>query len=123
MLELVLATLENVKHLVGFGFGAAAFFCLISWAMIAGASFSDRDERNAQEAKQRFFKVIKWAPILVITIIPSINDLWEIRISLIKYQLASPQNVQKGAEEIGRIAKKLECKYLGCDNETPKEGK
>jgi hypothetical protein len=49
------------------------------------------------------------------------GNLWEVRIGLIKLELASPQNVQASVEEITRIGKKLECKYLGCD-ESKKDG-
>lgn len=47
---------------------------------------------------------------------PTADDLWKVRISLIKLELASPENVKKSVIEISRIAEKLECKYLGCDN-------
>lgn len=46
---------------------------------------------------------------------PSMEDLWKVRINLIKLELASPENVSKGVDEIGRIAERLECKYLGCE--------
>lgn len=49
--------------------------------------------------------------------VPDVNDLWKIRIGMIKLQLASPENVEKGAAEIIRIGKKLECRYLGCEEQ------
>lgn len=50
-----------------------------------------------------------------IACVPSVDDLWRVRIGLIKLQLASPENIQKGADVIERVAKKLECKYVGCE--------
>jgi hypothetical protein len=64
---------------------------------------------------------IIWPGILIgflggaILSVPSIDDLWHVRIGLIKLQLASPENIQKGSDVIERLGHKLECKYLGCE--------
>lgn len=50
----------------------------------------------------------------LIAVLPGVDDLWKVRIGLIKLQLSSPENIQKGADVIERLGKKLECKYLGC---------
>jgi hypothetical protein len=56
----------------------------------------------------------------VLACMPSIDDLWKTRIALIKFHLASPENVEKATDEIARIGKKLECKYLGgCEDAKP----
>lgn len=58
---------------------------------------------------------------LVFGSVPNSDELWRIRVNLLKFHIASPENVEKGAEEVGRIAKKLECKYLGgCEAEEKK---
>jgi hypothetical protein len=53
---------------------------------------------------------------LLIVCIPSVEDVWKVRIGLVKLQLASPENIQKSTEVIERLGKKLECKYLGCED-------
>lgn len=45
--------------------------------------------------------------------VPSPDELWKTRIAFIKLYLASPDNLQKGVETIERVAKKLECRYVG----------
>jgi len=89
------------------------------YASITGASA--REVASAVTYK-RFFKcaAIATALFAVLTAIPDVDDLWRARIALLKLELASPENAQKGIEEIARIARKLECKYLGCEEEKEK---
>lgn len=54
----------------------------------------------------------------ILACIPTVDSIWKVRIGLIKLQLASPANVQKSANVIERIGHELECKYLGCEQET-----
>ena len=49
----------------------------------------------------------------LLSTIPSVDDLWRVRIGMIKLHLASQENLEKGAEVIERIGHKLECKYIG----------
>lgn len=71
--------------------------------------------------KEEFAKIKKLIPRVTIiflfafpfALIPSPEDLFNLRIALIKLQLASPENVTKGVETIKRIGQKLEEKYLG----------
>jgi hypothetical protein len=53
---------------------------------------------------------------LLVVCSPTLDDVVKMRISLIKYQLLSPQNVQSGIDTINRIGKELENKYLKGDN-------
>lgn len=53
---------------------------------------------------------------LLVVLAPTLDDVVKMRISLIKYQLLSPQNVQSGIDTINRIGKELENKYLKGDN-------
>lgn len=55
--------------------------------------------------------------LVLFSSIPSMDQVWKMRISLIKFHLASPENINKAGSEIERIAKKLECKYIGCEGE------
>lgn len=86
----------------------------------------DKDQQEVETAERlgplfflyaRRFGVVL-LPLVFIACLPSIEDMWKIRLALLKYNLASPENVTKGSEEISRIAKKLECKYLGGCEET-----
>lgn len=68
--------------------------------------------------------MLKLSPValifLLIAVTPTVNDIWRIRIGLIKLELSSPENINKASDEIQRIGEKLECKYLGCDKEKKK---
>jgi hypothetical protein len=59
---------------------------------------------------------ILFAFSLLVVLAPTLDDVVKMRISLIKYQLSSPQNVQSGIDTINRIGKELENKYLKDDN-------
>lgn len=63
--------------------------------------------------KASFYFFIFWIFFQLIIYIPSPEDLWKVRLNLIKYRLASPQNVNQGVKQIQDIADKLEKKYLG----------
>ena len=81
-----------------------------------------KDEANAATYKRLFKKAVGATVILAaLTAIPDVNDLWRARIALVKLELASSENIQKSTEEIARIARRLECKYLGCKEEKEKE--
>ena len=107
MIEFLVALWSNLKVLC-FILGSIGFICTGIVAMYR-LSECDDSERPGW-----------WRPIFVASIvafsllvIPDIGDLWRARIALIKWNLASPANVQKTVETIERIGKKLECKYLG----------
>lgn len=141
-IEVLLALLTNLKEFfvpVAFVGLVGALFCTVAH------HFCEQDARR-RELKQSqdswdkseiassrawaevWTKLRKISVIILIvtgpvTIIPSLKDLWEVRIALIKLELSSPENVKRGAEEIGRIAKKLECKYLGCNEDSKQPNK
>lgn len=121
--EIILALLMNVKvafSLFSLIAGTIALVMGVIWLSVKTSGYES--EQTIAKAWS-CFKISTLATVVFIipALIPDINDVWKVRISLIKLQLASPQNVQKGVDEIGRIAKKLECKYLEC--EKPKESK
>jgi hypothetical protein len=97
----------------------------VVWAMEAdmARSFGGKKEVANAATYRRLFKkaAIATAIFAALTAIPDVNDLWRARIALVKLELASTENVQKGTEEIARIARRLECKYLGCKEEKEKE--
>jgi len=81
------------------------------------------NNKHAIKASREIIKYFLIATLLGLPVlIPSPKALFNVRIGLLKWHLASPANVSKGAEHIERIAQKLECKYLGCETGA-KEGK
>lgn len=50
-----------------------------------------------------------------IGLIPTHEKLFRLKISKIKNEAVTKENLSQGIEAIERIGKKLECKYLGCD--------
>lgn len=117
-LEILLATFGNMKDL----FLLLAIICFVSllgtvvYYLIAWSE--DADEKTLKTCKS-VLKIFLPLTVLLsfVCCLPSVEDLWKVRLGLLKLELANPANVQKGAEEISRIAKKLECKYLGCEEE------
>ncbi len=108
-----LEILMVINESIGWIFMIPAFMGCVYFIVM----FSVSDEKAGRE----FFKKT-WGRATAITIIgfigcslPSVEDLWKVRIGMIKLQLASPENIQKGADVIERLGAKLECKYLGCE--------
>lgn len=129
-MEILIAVLGNAK----FASSLTAFLGLIGAIIFYSLSvdttmwFSDREDLDGFKKKKASQKSIsKWCLALCFVslpfaMLPTIDDIWRVRIGLIKLQLASPENLQKGADVIERIGKKLECKYLGCKEKTPAPG-
>lgn len=123
-LEIILAFLENFRGLAIVSAAIAGFTGVIFLACLADSS-SDLSIFGGETYAKRVtkYKTLWWKPFIIAALImpfalvPSIDQVWKIRIGLIKLQLASPDNIQKGAEVIERIGHKLECKYLGCKEE------
>jgi len=44
--------------------------------------------------------------------IPRSGDLWEVRVNLIKLNIASPDNIKQGVARVNEVAGEMECKYL-----------
>jgi len=105
---LIVATICGIVSTVIFGIG---------WAMavdFAKDFGGEKDKARVPRFRHAFRVVVTVTAVFaVFTCIPTLDDLWRIRIALVKYELASPENVQKATETIERIGKKLECKYLG----------
>ncbi len=75
-------------------------------------------EKELKEVKANFKKSLPFAIIaLLVAFIPSPKEILKMRLSLIAIEPSSPENVEKGTAKIEEIAKKLECKYLGCAEE------
>jgi hypothetical protein len=126
MTPFLIALWGNVHALmiaVAFISGLTAIGLGTAWGMYSGeAQFgAAKDAANAAACK-RFFKraAIVASISCMVSAFPDVDDIWRARITLVKMELSSPENVQKGAEEIERIAQHLECKYLGCEEEKEK---
>lgn len=124
--EILLAIFKNLKSV----FEAVAVIA-ISGAMAVGLVMllaygdADNEEEKGRIVAMKKYPITLLAIALVagiLTALPTARDLWEVRIDLIKFELASPEHMKAGKEEITRIAHKLECKYLGgCDDEEKKK--
>jgi len=121
--EIILATLSNFKQI---GVVASIILAAITTIILFHCFFElsppvflTEDKKIQLKGRARF-ALMKLLPLTfvvsLVICIPSIEDLWKVRIGLIKLELASPENIEKGADEIARIAKRLECKYLGCED-------
>lgn len=106
MIELILGYVENLTIVCAIlGLGGS----IITGIFI----FATYDMGDMGKHRKNLF----WAGsitlvLLLFSCIPSIDMVWKIRIGLIKYQLASPENVIKTTEAIERIGHELEQKYL-----------
>jgi len=114
-MEFLLGYLVNFKIVIIL-FLLLWIISIIGLCMAIDTSYDKESQDRNRAIRDRFVK--KWPFMLILALLtcfPGPDDLWKIRISLIKYQLASPENVKKASDEIIQIGKKLECKYLGCE--------
>lgn len=121
MTEIVLALWSNVRGLfiaAAVLAGTGAVLAGIAWAINAVDASSrygnDQDRQRADNSRlvtKRLVMVSVVAALLAC--VPTLEDMWRVRIALVKYDLAAPENVKAATETIERIATKLECKYLG----------
>ena len=112
-LEIGIAILMNLSELAGI-----IVIMGIIGSIFSGGSFlmhKDLGEERSAAGALQFLKVAALVTLLTlpVALFPSIDDVWKVRVGLLKLELASPENIKSGAEEISRIAKKLECKYFG----------
>lgn len=118
MLEVFLATLESVSDFSKVGSAMVLLFMLGAGVVYFASDPESSYEKHAHKKAKEAMRACKIILILMLplAVAPSIDSLWKVRISLIKYGMASEENIIKGVEEIERIGKKLECKYLGCED-------
>lgn len=111
-MEVALAFITNLQGLFQVVGGA----CVVGVVLSCMAFVTSRGDKESKLALS-YGKKFALGAILtgLISCVPSINDIWKVRIALVKYHLASQANISKSTETIERIAEKLECKYLGCE--------
>jgi len=61
--------------------------------------------------------ILMWVTLIPLSLIPNSKQLFKTRINLLKFHIAAPENISKGVDEIQRVARKLECKYIGCEDD------
>src|ERR1700747_2961935 len=120
ILEFILAMASNVSTffwIIGIAFGIVS---IILFLIACGMSMDASEKDNAKDKKdaENMWKIWKTAFIFTLICVPigclpQVGDLWKVRLSLIKFELASPENIKAGAETIERVAHKIECSYLG----------
>ena len=139
MLDFFLALLINIKGIFAVLFWVsmiAAGITLVAGGFMKMMETDQYGRRNKDAAdhedwaKWRRFQ--KWAVICCLITgpfysLPDMEDLWHVRINMLKFHMASPSNVEafakNGMPHIERVAKKIECRFLGCpDAEKEKLG-
>lgn len=129
-LEILLAIYGNIHPIfrVFCVAAGAGILCSVIGVFVSNGALisSTKDSLSYKEWKlfnalwKRVLKIASVTFLITIApaILPSLNQLWKVRISLIKLELSSETNIKKSVETIERIGKKLECKYLGCKKES-----
>lgn len=117
--EILLATLVNIKSVAetvaGIGL-VMGFFFLGIFKFVPENDWEEKQRQNCKNVSNLL--LIIGCISLPFVVIPTMNDLWRVRIGLIKLELSSEENIQKAGDEIQRIGQRLECKYLGgCEKE------
>lgn len=113
-LEILLAAFENISC------GMKVVFGLITILSLFIGFFLYEDGSSNEKKTGKKLLIISLISLILCTFfiaVPSIDDVWKVRIGLIKLELANKENISKATETIERIGAKLECKYLGCKEE------
>lgn len=114
--EILIALLGNLKFAIGIPFVSIGVLLIVFFPLVLHSI----DDEHCPATKLTVATLGSLFLGCLFLAVPSIDDLWRVRIGLLKFSLASPENVKAGAETLERIAGKLECKYLGCDEKAEK---
>lgn len=123
MIEILIAALQNFVA-IGFGIGIAlvilggvyTFFSSLNLVTSYSGSETESSIKHLLKAKRL---IILGCCLCLIGIVPSVNDLWRVRVALIQLELSKPENVKATVQRIDEISKALECKYLdSCGDKT-----
>lgn len=119
-LELALALYQSAQCL---SVAIAIFLAVLAIGVFvfniddAWSSYEKVAEKGKKMLKYALRILIAAFVFTVFASLPGIEDLYKVRISLIKYEMSSPENVKGAVETIERIGAKLECKYFGCKDD------
>lgn len=119
-LEFFIAYAENLRVPFIFLLIGATIGAVISGICMLNDDCSSSDRAWAA----RVFKTTLSITLLVLPIccLPSSDNLWRVRVNMVKLQLASPENIEGGVKHIDELAKDLECRYLAhCPKEEKKK--
>lgn len=105
-LELALALYQYAQNLLA---GTALVLVALAFWLV-----DELDKKRIKYAKYCGVLALVFASL---ALLPGIEDLYKMRIALIKYEISSPENVKGAVETIERIGAKLECKYFGCKDD------
>jgi len=123
LFEFLLGLGQNVSwtaKIVGIIFALITVISLVMYIMLEGAA--NKEERTT--ALRVFRYCFPAASVLLLVgSLPTVDNLWKIRVGLIKFHLAAPENIKAGVETIERIGHKLECYYIGCEADKKPEEK
>jgi hypothetical protein len=116
MLEITLAMLNGLR-IPAIIFGVLTFIAILT--CIGAISDSDvHADTKATLRKALPFAVVFMLLCTLVFAVPTPRTLLTYRITLIGYNLASQENLEKGAEHLINLTKKLECRYLDiCEEE------
>lgn len=114
--EFFIALFVNLHSLSQFQ-AVFSFILLLLLCMIYGIESSGpfADSKNLSIIKKGIkYSLTVLLICLPVCLMPTPEELFKIRLSMLKLELTNKENVSLAVEEINRIATKLECKYLGC---------
>jgi len=98
---------------------AALAMCIATFILIGGAFTAFCFEECSKKAG--IVAIFTVAASLLITcsliLMPSHKRILKVKVERIINEAVNKQNITKGVETLERIAKNLECKYLGCEGE------
>jgi hypothetical protein len=142
-IEIGLAVLANLRELLVFAavvfglFFVGVIIASFVFSAIKGTHLRDTPEQRSSYDEREIREADHWLDVLpawrrragvsflcfaVLAAVPTVDDLWRVRIGLLKLEVASPANMQSAQEHIEVIVKGLECKYLN-ENCPVKEAK
>ena len=128
MLDFILALLINIKGIFAFLFWVSLIASIVI-LIVGGFMKGDDSARPDEDDWFMWRRFQKYAVICVLITgpfyaLPNMDDLWHVRINMLKFHAVSPANIEKfakhGMPHIERVAKKMECKYLGCPDSEKK---
>lgn len=116
------AIIENIQIIAYITLSVLIGILIINYVATPEEPYTECDKTKIKKFKSINLKIYLSLPFLcLILIIPSSSDLVKVRLNLIKYELTSPENINKGINFIEELSKKLECKYLGCSKDDSKQ--
>jgi hypothetical protein len=127
--EILLACIENMHtafvalFVISCVIFTGCFVCACAIADDSSTCDTDKEEGYKVCRKISKYNIPLFLIMLFAMCLPNVDDLWKVRIGLLKLELVNKTNIEAGAAVIERIGKKLECKYIGGCPDDSKEVK